>query len=91
MHPGRSDIEGFKGLENLDPGETYSFTGEQLAMFIRGSVGIANELYTKMGTGNDEAVYRETIMMQMEGLLVERELVRRGIVKDPKHQLYPLP
>jgi hypothetical protein len=44
-----------------------------------------------MGLGNDEAVYRETVMMQMEGLLVERELLRRGILNKPEQQIYPLP
>jgi hypothetical protein len=68
---------------------TYSFTTEQLAILIRGSIGIANEFYEVKGLGKDEEVYQLTVAVQLEGLEAERELVRRKILPKAEYQILP--
>jgi hypothetical protein len=42
------------------------------------------------GLGHDEEVYRMTIAAEIQGLLVERELVRRKELPKAEYQIYPL-
>jgi hypothetical protein len=76
-------------MSNLNPDDTYVFTTQQLAIIIRGSIGIANEFYQMKGLGHDEEVYEMTIAVQIQGLQVERALVRRGAIAKAEHQTYP--
>jgi hypothetical protein len=69
----------------------FMFTTQQLAIIIRGSIGIANEWYEQKGLGHDEEVYKLTIASQIQGLLVERELVKRKAIPRAEIQIYPLP
>jgi hypothetical protein len=41
------------------------------------------------GLGHDEEVYEMTIAVQIQGLQVERALVRRGAIAKAEHQTYP--
>jgi hypothetical protein len=70
--------------------DIFMFTSQQLAIIIRGSIGIANEFYQMKGLGHDEEVYQMTIAAQFQGLHVERELVRRQAIPKAEHQIYPM-
>jgi hypothetical protein len=74
----------------MNEDDIFMFSKEQLAIIIRGSIGIANEFYQMKGLGHDEEVYRMTIAAEIQGLLVERELVRRKEIPRAEHQIYPL-
>jgi hypothetical protein len=74
----------------MDEDNIFMFTTEQLAIIIRGSIGLANEFYQMKGLGHDEEVYRMTIAAEIQGLLVERELVRRKELPKAEYQIYPL-
>jgi hypothetical protein len=74
----------------LNEDEIFMFSIDQLAIIIRGSIGIANEFYEMKGLGHDEEVYRLTIASQIQGLQVERELVRRKQIPKAEIQIYPL-
>jgi hypothetical protein len=75
----------------IDEDETFMFTTQQLAIIIRGSIGIANEFYEQKGLGHDEEIYKMTIASQIQGLYVEREMVRRKMIPKAEIQIYPLP
>jgi hypothetical protein len=75
----------------INEDQTFMFTTQQLAIIIRGSIGIANEFYEQKGLGHDEEVYKLTIAAQISGLLTEREMVRRKMISEAEMQIYPLP
>lgn len=74
----------------IDKGSVFMFTVPQLAILLRGTIGMANEFYSN-GETDDEKVYRQAIAQEFIGLQAERALVDRKEIPEAEFQIYPLP